>query len=63
MESLPWSFKNRFLPTLPIINIPSSCSIDMKNKIEKMQEQRNQIYLYKIWESMTEEQKLWWIKK
>lgn len=63
MESLPWSFKQRFLPTIPKINIPPSCSIDMKNKIEKIQQERTQNYLYQIWNTMNEEQKLWWVMK
>jgi hypothetical protein len=63
MQSLPWTFKQRFISTLPKLNIPNDCSREMKEKIEKIQQERTQNYLYKIWETMTEEQKLWWIMK
>ena len=62
-QQLPWSFKNRFISTAPKINIPHDCSKDMKQKLEKMQQDRDQFYLQKIWETMNEEQKLWWIMK
>jgi hypothetical protein len=63
MQSLPWTFTNRFISTAPKINIPNDCSKEMKEKIEKIQEERTQTYLEKIWETMNEEQKLSWVMK
>jgi hypothetical protein len=63
MQSLPWTFTNRFISTAPKLNIPNDCSKEMKMKLEKFQEERTQIYLYKIWETMNEDQKMWWITK
>ena len=63
MQSLPWSFINRFILTAPKLNIPIDCSKEMKMKLEQFQEERTQIYLQKIWETMNEEQKLWWVMK
>jgi hypothetical protein len=63
MQALPWSFKQRFIPTLPKLNIPNDCSKEMKMRLEKFQEERAQNYLEQLWNTMNEEQKMWWIMK
>lgn len=63
MQALPWSFKQRFISTLPKFTIPSDCSNEMKERIEKIQQERTQNYLEQLWNTMNEEQKLWWIMK
>jgi hypothetical protein len=63
MEQFPWSFKYRFLPTVPKITIPHDCSTQMKERIEKVQQERTNEYLNKIWNTMNEEQKMWWVMK
>ena len=61
--NLPWSFTQRFTPTLPKINIPIDCSKEMKQRLEKFQEERTKNYLEQLWNTMNEEQKLWWVIK
>ncbi len=60
---LPWSFRQRFTSTLPRLNVPMDCSKDMKQRLEKIQEERTKNYLEQLWNTMNEEQKLWWIMK
>jgi hypothetical protein len=60
---LPWSFKQRFISTLPRINVPVDCSKEMKQKLEKLQEERTKNYLEQLWNTMNEEQKLLWVMK
>lgn len=63
MQYLPWSFKQRFISTLPKLNIPNDCSKEMKMRLEKFQEERTQNYLEQLWNTMNEDQKMWWIMK
>ncbi len=59
---IPVSFQYRFAPLSPRISIPEDCSKKIAIKLLNEMKKQQQEFIEKSWNSLTEEQKLWWIE-
>ena len=59
---IPISFQYRFAPLSPRISILENCSKHKTIKLLEENKKRQEEFIQKSWEKLTDEQKIWWIE-